>query len=135
MIAKQQYSPDDMIIVGEITGAHGIKGQVKAECLTDFPEVRFAPGAELYVEKLRQNRKVLAASVHKGLYLLTLAGIEDRDAAQALLHTYLRVPMDSLPPLPEGEYYHFLIHARLFLSPLMLFQMFFPLFNLLDGCG
>lgn len=107
MIAKQQYSPDDMIIVGEITGAHGIKGQVKAECLTDFPEVRFAPGAELYVEKLRQNRKVLAASVHKGLYLLTLDGIEDRDAAQALLHTYLRVPMDSLPPLPEGEYYHF----------------------------
>lgn len=107
MSAKHQYSPEDMIIVAEITGAHGIKGQVKAESLTDFPEVRFAPGAELYVEKLKQNRKVLAASLHKGLYLLTLSGIDDRDAAQALLHTYLRVPMDSLPPLPEGEYYHF----------------------------
>ena len=57
MIAKQQYSPDDMIIVGEITGAHGIKGQVKAECLTDFPEVRFAPGAELRSEERRVGKE------------------------------------------------------------------------------
>lgn len=51
MSAKHQYSPEDMIIVGEITGAHGIKGQVKVECLTDFPEIRFAPGAELFFGK------------------------------------------------------------------------------------
>lgn len=107
MSAKHQYSPEDMIIVGEITGAHGIKGQVKVECLTDFPDIRFAPGAELFLEKQQRLVKILAASLHKGLYLLTLEGISDRDMAQSLLHTYLRVPREDLPPLPEGEYYHF----------------------------
>lgn len=98
---------EQMIIVGEITGAHGIRGQVKVESLTDFPETRFAVGAELYLEAQRRTVRVLAASQHKGLYLLTLDGIADRDAAQSLLHTYLMVSLDSLPELPEGEYYHF----------------------------
>lgn len=96
-----------MIMVGEITGAHGIKGQVKVESLTDYPETRFAPGAELYLEAERRTVKVLSASQHKGLYLLSLEGVDDRDAAQKLLHTYLSVSQDELPELPEGEYYHF----------------------------
>jgi len=107
MSAKHQYFPESMIIVGEITGAHGIKGQVKVESLTDFPELRFAPGATLFLEKQRRQVEILASSLHKGLYLLTLSGITDRDTAQSLLHTYLRVPRENLPELPEGEYYHF----------------------------
>lgn len=107
MSAKHQFFAEDMIIVGEITGAHGIKGQVKVESLTDFPDLRFAPGVELFLEKQRRWVKILAASLHKGLYLLTLEGVADRDVAQSLLHTYLRVARESLPELPEGEYYHF----------------------------
>jgi 16S rRNA processing protein RimM len=105
--AKRKFEPENMISVGEITGAHGIKGQVKVESLTDFPEVRFAPGAEVYLAKQRRNVKVITSSVHKGLYLLQLEGVSDRDAAQSLLHTYLQVPKTELPELPEGEYYHF----------------------------
>lgn len=98
---------EQMISVGEITGAHGIKGQVKVEALTDFPATRFSPGAELYVQKLGRTATVISASVHKGLYLLSLSGIDDRDQAQTLLHTYLQVPQSSLAELPPGEYYHF----------------------------
>lgn len=98
---------EKMIAVGEITGAHGIKGLVKVASLTDFPGERFAPGSELYLAKTGQKVTVLSAGVHKGLYLLGLSGIEDRDAAQALLHTYLQVPQSCLPELPQGEYYHF----------------------------
>lgn len=96
-----------MINVGEITGAHGIKGQVKVESLTDFPELRFAVGSELFCEKLGKLLTVEATGVHKGLYLLSLSGVNDRDVAQGLLHSYLQVPMTELPELPEGEYYHF----------------------------
>lgn len=103
----KEKKTEQMINVGEITGAHGIKGQVKVEALTDFPETRFALGAELYVQKLGKTAEVVSASVHKGLYLLSLSGITDRDQAQALLHTYLQVPQSSLPELPPGEYYHF----------------------------
>lgn len=104
---SKNINSEQMIIVGEITGAHGIRGQVKVESLTDFPETRFAPGVELYLQAQQRTVKILAASQHKGLYLLTLDGIADRDAAQSLLHTYLLVSRDELPELPEGEYYHF----------------------------
>lgn len=96
-----------MINVGEITGAHGIRGQVKVASLTDFPEVRFAPGSKLYSDKLGREVTVEAAGQHKGLYLLSLSGVADRDVAQSLLHSYLQVGMDDLPELPQGEYYHF----------------------------
>lgn len=98
---------DKMINVGEITGAHGIKGQVKVASLTDFPEVRFAKGSKLYSPKLGRDVTVEACSQHKGLYLLSLSGLTDRDVAQSLLHSYLQVGIDELPELPQGEYYHF----------------------------
>lgn len=96
-----------MIMVGEISGAHGIRGQVKVESLTDFPERRFAPGAEVYIEKQRRWAKVQSSGLHKGLYLLGLEGIADRDTAQSLLHTYICIAREELEELPEGEYYHF----------------------------
>lgn len=104
---QKPANASEMIMVGEITGAHGIRGQIKVESLTDFPELRFAPGARLYVEKQRRWANVLASGMHKGLYLLTLEGVTDRDAAQSLLHTYLRISQDDLEELPDGEYYHF----------------------------
>lgn len=98
---------EKMINVGEITGAHGIKGQVKVASLTDFPEVRFAKGSKLYSTKLGRTVEVTAVGMNKGLYLLSLLGVDDRDLAQSLLHSYLQVSENDLPKLPDGEYYHF----------------------------
>lgn len=108
MLLKEQiFMTDKMINVGEITGAHGIKGQVKVASLTDFPDIRFAPGSKLYSDKLHKTVQVTSSSVHKGLYLVGLSDINDRDTAQSLLHSYLQVSINDLPPLPDGEYYHF----------------------------
>ena len=104
---QKEISAENMINVGEITGAHGIKGQVKVAALTDFPQERFAPGSKLYSPKLGRTVEVLTSGIHKGLYLLLLDGVDNRDSAQALLHTYLQVPQSSLAALPEGEFYHF----------------------------
>ncbi|MGI5824956.1 MAG: ribosome maturation factor RimM [Bacillota bacterium] len=98
---------DKMIDIGEITGAHGIKGQIKVASLTDFPEIRFATGAEVYVSKLNTFMTVTQSSVHKGLYLLQLDGLNDRDKAQDLLHSHLQIDKNDLQELPEGEYYCF----------------------------
>ena len=40
-----------MALVGWIARAHGIRGQVIVNPETDFPEERFQPGAELFVER------------------------------------------------------------------------------------
>ena len=42
---------DEMALVGRIARAHGIRGQVIVNPETDFPEERFQPGAELFVER------------------------------------------------------------------------------------
>ena len=40
-----------MAVVGRIARAHGIRGQVVVNLETDFPEERFQPGAELFIER------------------------------------------------------------------------------------
>lgn len=100
-------SSKTMIDIGEITGAHGVRGQIKVSSLTDFDEIRFAVGAKVYVEKLQQYMSIIKSSIHKGLYLLQLDGINDRDQAQELLHSHLQIQEKDLQELPEGQYYQF----------------------------
>ena len=45
-----------MAVVGRIARAHGIRGQVIVNPETDFPEERFQPGAELFVNRARRRR-------------------------------------------------------------------------------
>ena len=44
-----------MAVVGRIARAHGIRGQVIVNLETDFPDERFQPGAELFVERGGQS--------------------------------------------------------------------------------
>lgn len=100
---------DDLVDVGRIVGAHGIRGEIAVESLTDFPE-RFTPGAEVLVVSpggdVRPVR-ITASRTHKGRYLLLVEGVADRSAAEALRGGWLKIPEGSLRPLPPGEYYHF----------------------------
>ena len=41
--------------------------------------------------------------------MLKLEGINSRSEAESLRDSFLMVPEDMVPPLPEGEYYHFQI--------------------------
>jgi 16S rRNA processing protein RimM len=99
----------DLVAVGRIVGVHGIRGELKVEPLTDFPE-RFAPGVELLlVSPTGEVRpaKVLTSRTHKGRVLLQMKGVADRTAAEALRGGFFKVEEDDLAPLPEGRYYHF----------------------------
>ncbi|MBR2627817.1 MAG: 16S rRNA processing protein RimM, partial [Peptococcaceae bacterium] len=84
-----------------------VRGQIKVSSLTDFAEERFAVGSELYIEKLKKYAVITESQMHKGLHLLKFDGIDDRDLAQALLHTYLQISLADIGELPEGEYYYF----------------------------
>jgi len=94
------------VAVGRIVGLWGLRGDLKVEPLTDFPE-RFAVGgsvclggAAYAIERCRWQR---------GRALLKLAGIDDSTAAEALRDRLLEVPEGELRPLGEGQYYHFQI--------------------------
>jgi len=94
--------------VGWVLGAHGVRGLLKVESLSDNP-ARFAAGSQLYACFPQQQPRPLiveSAAPHKGLLLLACAGIESREAATALLGARLLAEPDAAA-LPPGQYYHY----------------------------
>jgi 16S rRNA processing protein RimM len=92
------------LAVGRIVGAHGIRGELKVQVLTDFDQ-RFEPGSMLIVEGEESGREVLSARPHKTYLLVQLQGITNRTEAQQQRGLHLLVQRDQAIPLPEGEYY------------------------------
>ena len=105
--------PAERVAVGRVAGAHGLRGEIAVEVLSDVPG-RFALGASLLLSAAGSPPRpvvVTAArnftSRHKDRLLLSLQGIEDRSAAEALRGALLEVDAAAVPPAPEGSYYHY----------------------------
>lgn len=91
------------ITLAAVTGAHGLKGEVRLKLFTDSAEglkayARFdADGRALTLQSVRQAGAGAIARFKE---------VPDRSAAEALRGTTLTVQREALPPLDEGEYYH-----------------------------
>lgn len=101
---RKQY-----LAIGQIVGPHGIRGEVKVQSLTDFPE-RFHPGVQVHLGASTDAVSVRAMTIsasrpHQEHVLVLFAGIKDRDAAEALRWQYLLIPEDEAMPLGEHENY------------------------------
>jgi 16S rRNA processing protein RimM len=104
-------TPEDLLLVGRVAKAHGVRGELKAIPETDDParlrglrEVFVGPSADaarpFAVEALR------TAPHPKGTTLLVkLAGIASPEAADALRGQGLYAPASRLPPLEEDEFF------------------------------
>ena len=95
------------VLLGRVTGAFGVRGDVKLESWTE-PRARifgYQPWilrAANGVEHEMQGARGRDTGKH---VVATLPGIEDRDAAEALRGTEILVPRQALPPAAPGEYY------------------------------
>jgi 16S rRNA processing protein RimM len=96
--------PEPDLRIGRVLKAHGVKGAVRVELLTDFPD-RFAPGREVLVAGRRL--RVARSEELDGSMLVAFEGIDDRTAAEPLAGAYLTVPLREARPLPADRYYHF----------------------------
>lgn len=99
---------EDLINIGKIVGTYGYQGMVRIVPLTDFPE-RFKKLEKVMLQHNGTVREVIVedACPHKEVYLLKLAGIDSREAAQEYRNALLQIEPGQLYPLPEGYYYHF----------------------------
>lgn len=96
----------DRVRLGEITGAHGVKGEVKIRAYTERPEDICAYGP-LSDEAGARLFKILSVRVLKnGVVGARLEGVSDRNAAEALRGTRLYIPRARLPEPGENEWYH-----------------------------
>lgn len=106
-VAGQRTSSERMITVGRLHGAFGVRGEVKLESFTE-PGRAIAKYQPWILRDARGNERscdgVRVREGAKGLIAM-LAGVEDKDAADALRGTEVLVPRSVLPPPAPGEYY------------------------------
>jgi 16S rRNA processing protein RimM len=96
--------PEGYLAVGYIAGVHGLKGEVKVELYTDFPE-RFVPGVKLFLGEEVAETTIVSARLHKNNLLLLLEGIERREQAEALRGTWLFVDEEHAVGLDQDTYW------------------------------
>ena len=101
-----------LIIVGRVRKAHGIRGDVVVEPITDEPDAIFAPGRRVFAgtvsgdpAKGTPELHVESASPFKGGYIVHFAEIAERSIAETWRDRFLLLPSDELTPLGEGEVY------------------------------
>lgn len=109
------------LVVGHLNKPHGTKGEVFVWPLTDHPEGTYAPGVVLLQGSARGSEpdpdlpplRVEKARPFRGGYLVSFAGVHDRNDAEGLRGRYVLRSVEELEPLAEGEvFYHQLLGAR-----------------------
>jgi 16S rRNA processing protein RimM len=91
--------------IGVIVAPFGLQGELKVFSLSDIPD-RFTALDIVYVGPQHTRFSVKKVRSHKGsLVLLTLAGIDNANAAETLRNNDLFIPVDDLAELPTDSYY------------------------------
>jgi len=122
--AEDDYFRDvktsQLIIVGRVRKAHGIRGDVVVEPITDEPDVIFAPGRRVFAGTISGDPAKGTPELHveqtqpfKGGFIVHFAEIADRTVAETWRDRFLLVPSEELTPLGAGEVYvHELLGMR-----------------------
>lgn len=94
----------DLVVVGIILGAHGVRGDVRVKSFTAEPEALFD-----YAPFLDETGLVLIDPVRarpaKDHFIVTPQTTRQKEEWDALKRTKLCVPRDALPAAEEGEFY------------------------------
>ncbi len=101
----QSLSPT--LAVGVIVRPHGIRGEVKIQPLTDRAEDWLSLHTVEWTDRqgTRLCRRVKHQRLQGEMVIAQLEGVYDRDAAEALRGTELRVPRGQAPQLEQDSYY------------------------------
>lgn len=101
---------EDWVEIGRIVAPQGVKGEMRVYPSSDFPE-RFLEPGERWLKRPRSLTPETVELVRgrhidgKGLYVVQLAGVNSRDAAEALRDAVLLVPAGDRPQIDPDEFY------------------------------
>ena len=97
----------ELIVIARAVKPRGLKGEIVAELLTDFPE-RFEDVDELVLvspQGERSTKRLEDYWFQKDRVVLKLSGYDDVDAAKELTGFEFAVPESERVPLPADHYY------------------------------
>ncbi|MEZ4659604.1 MAG: ribosome maturation factor RimM [Caldilineaceae bacterium] len=101
---QRVHVPDEYLAVGRVIGVHGLRGEVKVELHTDFPD-RFQPGLQLFLGEELQPVSIRQARPHKGHMLILFDEYQDRSTVEALRNMWLFVHEENAVELAADEYW------------------------------
>ncbi|HVG28340.1 MAG TPA: ribosome maturation factor RimM [Pyrinomonadaceae bacterium] len=105
--ARSVGAGEELVAVARVVKTRGIRGEVAAALLTDFPE-RFEGLEELIAVTTGGERRVLAVEkswLHGGHVILKFAGYDTPEDAKELVGYELTVPESEAVELEEGEFF------------------------------
>lgn len=94
----------DKVLIGQITGTFGIKGELKVYSESDFIEYRFRKDAKIYLSD-KNEYTVTSSRQHKGNVLITINNIDDINLVLDKVGMKIYALKDDIPPMEENEYY------------------------------
>jgi len=94
-----------LICVGAIMGAFGVKGEIRLKSFCAEPADIGSYGT-LYSQDGNQTYDLTITRPVKAGFAARIKGIRYKDQADALRGVRLFVPRESLPALPDDEFYH-----------------------------
>jgi 16S rRNA processing protein RimM len=104
--------PPAFVVVGRVRKAHGVRGELVVEPISDEPDAVFASGRRFFVgdaegraDTRGASLEVVSARPFKDGFLVTFSGISDRNAADLWRDRYLLVPESELPVPGDDEIY------------------------------
>jgi 16S rRNA processing protein RimM len=117
-------SPGEFLIVGRARRAHGIRGELAVEVITDAPDAVFASGARVFagttngdLDPKRAELHIVRAAPFKGGMIVSFREITDRTEAERWRDRYFLVPAFELSAPEDDEVYiHELIDMRVVLQ-------------------
>jgi 16S rRNA processing protein RimM len=102
----------ELLIVGRVRKAHGIRGELVVEPITDGPDAIFAPGRRVFAGTAKGDVAPGSPEMHIGSVrpmgdglLVKFNEIPDRTTAELWRGRYFLVPAAEVPPPDEDEVY------------------------------
>lgn len=112
-IPPASETANEWVTIGQIVAVFGIHGELKVIPQSDIPD-RFAQLRSVHLgPDHRRYRLTKSRPYRSGMLVISLAGVQTANDAEALIGQLLMIPLAELPELPPDQYYiHDLIGLR-----------------------
>lgn len=95
----------DLICVGALAGAFGVRGEVRLKSFCAIPD-EIETYSPLSNEDGSQSYSLMITRPVKNGFAVRIGGVETKEDADALKGLRLFARRDQLPKLPDDEFYH-----------------------------
>jgi 16S rRNA processing protein RimM len=97
--------PSDLILVGHVSGAYGLKGWVRVRPYSHDADALLAARTWWVDRPAMHDVAVMQSKLHVDEVVAQLMGIPDRDTAEAMKGTAVHVRRGHFPVLDKDEFY------------------------------